>query len=444
MSQLSQAIFGSQTVTSQTYTQELDDSTFALLTSPQDDSVYGLLFPRKPFLKTIELKTGETYTFGRSPNCTEQFLEKDFSPSSSYMTLSFTHFQITRQQICSGSDVQAIIQDLSSNGTYLNRAKIGKNKFKVLAHNDVISLLNPDFEVYIYTDAKITEKPEIPIEVRRDYAVSRKLGNGAQGQVFLCINKATAEQCAIKQILKADNRNVLNEVNILKKLQHSHIVHMQGYIESPYAVFIIMEYMACDLEALLAEREYLEETESKVVFYQIAQAVEYLHSNRIIHRDLKPANTLLLSKEILFVKLTDFGLSKHNTTITSPDTFCGTAGFVAPEVIRTLKTGIPYNTQIDVWSLGVVLFYCLSGTKPFARTETEPAHVRILKGRFSFYAERWQVISYEAKTLISEMFKVDPEQRITIRNLYRHPWISQDPNLESHLCELHSQVTRKS
>lgn len=93
-----------------------------------------------------ELKTGETYTFGRSPNCTEQFLEKDFSPSSSYMTLSFTHFQITRQQICSGSDVQAIIQDLSSNGTYLNRAKIGKNKFKVLAHNDVISLLNPDFE----------------------------------------------------------------------------------------------------------------------------------------------------------------------------------------------------------------------------------------------------------------------------------------------------------
>lgn len=53
MSQLSQAIFGSQTVTSQTYTQELDDSTFALLTSPQDDSVYGLLFPRKPFLKTI-------------------------------------------------------------------------------------------------------------------------------------------------------------------------------------------------------------------------------------------------------------------------------------------------------------------------------------------------------------------------------------------------------
>ncbi|VDP43064.1 unnamed protein product, partial [Schistosoma margrebowiei] len=198
---------------------------------------------------------------------------------------------------------------------------------------------------------------------------------------------------------------------------------------------------------------------------QILEAIHYCHENNIIHRDLKPHCVVLASKENSApVKLGGFGLAIHLNldtnqvngekqypTETSHIKHCndellfshtlgriGTPHYMAPEMIRHE----PYGKAVDAWSCGVLLFLLLSGSLPFYGTR-DILFTQIVSGRYHRQPQVWNMISPEARDLVSRLLEVDPTQRLTIEEALRHPWISQKARAsKTHLHETVEEMRR--
>ncbi|XP_026482663.1 ovarian-specific serine/threonine-protein kinase Lok-like [Ctenocephalides felis] len=249
----------------------------------------------------------------------------------------------------------------------------------------------------------------------------------------------------MKQIIKskADDEKklnhpnrIMNEINIMKKLDHPFIVSVYNIVETPEAVFLVLELMnGGDLYNKIKESKYLKEPIVKNIIYQLAVAVNYLHRQNITHRDLKPENIPLQSNsDDSIVKLSDFGLSKIVEGNTVLKTECGTAWYVASDVI--LKSYKTYTEKVDVWSLGVILFVCLCGCLPFSAAD------QICKGKYFFKQCVWSSVSAECKNLISKMLQVDPKTSYSSFEVLNHKWL-QDPDVIKRYNDLLNQENEK-
>lgn len=201
-------------------------------------------------------------------------------------------------------------------------------------------------------------------------------------------------------------------------------------MDTPGAVYIVLELMeGGELFDRIKNRGKLPEKYAKLIFYQVVLAVHYLHSRGITHRDLKPENILLADKsDITIAKVSDFGLSKLVDAETMMKTFCGTPMYVAPEILSTVGRG-SYTNQVDVWSLGVILYVCLSGSVPFnCHNKHMSLQDQIKRGHYSFPESRFSHVSERAIDLIKRMMTVNPKRRITITQIMLHPWL-QDRDL---------------
>ncbi|XP_018650658.1 MAGUK homolog [Schistosoma mansoni] len=174
---------------------------------------------------------------------------------------------------------------------------------------------------------------------------------------------------------------------------------------------------------------------------QILEAIHYCHENNIIHRDLKPHCVVLASKENSApVKLGGFGLAIHLNLDTNQVNGgrIGTPHYMAPEMIRHE----PYGKAVDAWSCGVLLFLLLSGSLPFYGTR-DVLFTQIVSGRYHRQPQVWNMISTEARDLVSRLLEVDPTQRLTIEEALRHPWISQKARAsKTHLHETVEEMRR--
>lgn len=330
-------------------------------------------------------------------------------------------------------------QDLSRNGTYINREKLGLKRKRILAHNDVISVSNPAYKTFVYKDQRrnLYDLPEV---ITSKYHVGRKLGAGASGTVYHVHNYQTCNAYALKHIKKnllvdLKTEKAMNEAKIMKSLKHPCVVQMNDIIDTPDSVFIMLELMhGGDLLTRIQRCSYLSEDLSKLSFYQICHAIKYLHDRNVTHRDLKPDNILLATKDDeTLVKVSDFGLSKLVQNNSVMKTLCGTPLYVAPEVLQTNGRG-EYSEKVDVWSLGVVLFTCLSGTLPFANEYGSPATEQIKHGRFKFISPNWKNVSEVAKKFVCEILTIDVEKRPSIDKVLQHPWLADDYGM---LCKAH-------
>ncbi|XP_026130485.1 ribosomal protein S6 kinase alpha-1-like, partial [Carassius auratus] len=153
--------------------------------------------------------------------------------------------------------------------------------------------------------------------------------------------------------------------------------------------------------------------------------------SKVVHRDLKPSNILYVdeSGNPESLRICDFGFAKQlradNGLLMTP---CYTANFVAPEVLK--RQG--YDEGCDIWSLGVLLYTMLAGFTPFANgPEDTPEEIlsRIGSGRFTLKGGNWDAVSDAAKDLVSKMLHVDPHQRLTAKQVLKHPWIIQRDKL---------------
>lgn len=147
----------------------------------QDSNVWGRLLSINKLFPSVNLVEDE-YSLGRGKKCTISLDTKDIQASKYYLAYSSTHFKIIRDPI----KKYVYIQDLSSNGTYVNGDKIGKNKRHVLDNNAEIALASKTHRVYVYIDTNASEDSSIPANVREKYIVSKEIGRGAYGEVKLC------------------------------------------------------------------------------------------------------------------------------------------------------------------------------------------------------------------------------------------------------------------
>ncbi|XP_020708987.2 serine/threonine-protein kinase Chk2 [Athalia rosae] len=414
--------------------------------------IWGKLYPNCNGFNKVELVQNE-YTFGRSERCdivpTKDLTDRRLS------VISKQHFRIIKEVLSNNLDEFVIyLEDTSHNGTFLNRVYIGQGKRVVLENNDTISLAKSDFSVYTFISTRAAEGSGLPMELKCKYAVSRTLGSGVCGEVKMLFTKMGCKKFALKTIAKSkfltpekgqafnDPGKILNEVHILKALRHPCIIRMEEILDTPSCVYIVLELMeGGELFDRIQKYHGLPENIAKLIFYQVVLAVHYLHERGIAHRDLKPENILLASQaQMTLVKVSDFGLSKLVDTQTMMRTFCGTPMYVAPEVLLTHGKGC-YTNQVDVWSLGVILYCCLSGLVPFSVNNKEiPLQHQIIQGRYYFPTAKFGSVSHRAIDLIRRMMTVDPKKRITISKVLLHNWLL-DREMRSIVGKLMSDET---
>ncbi|XP_059393552.1 MAP kinase-activated protein kinase 2-like [Carassius carassius] len=293
------------------------------------------------------------------------------------------------------------------------------------------------------TDSGSTQVPlPLPVhpklEIKRhavteDYKVSSQvLGLGVNGKVVECYNKKTGQKCALKILYECPK--ALREVELHWRVSGGpHIVRILSLYENMYrgkkCLLIIMECMeGGELFSRIQVRgdQAFTEREASEIMRDIGTAIQYLHNMNIAHRDIKPENLLYNSKEDTGVlKLTDFGFAKETSLHNPLQTPCYTPYYVAPEVLGPEK----YDKSCDMWSLGVIMYILLCGFPPFYSNTGQAISPgmkrRIRMGQYEFPKPEWAEVSEEAKQLIHQLLKTDPNERMTIEQFMNHPWINQ-------------------
>ena len=264
-----------------------------------------------------------------------------------------------------------------------------------------------------------------------NYEFKKDIGEGNFGKVKLGIFKPTGEEFAIKVLNKEKIRKkmknlALRENEIITKLNHINIVLVYCIIDTKEDFYIIMEY--CKLGELfdyIVKYKRLEEDESCNFFYQLINGVEYIHSQGIAHRDLKPENLLLTEKKTL--KIIDFGLSHEFEEEEFLKTKCGSPSYAAPEIISKPN----YNGfKIDIWCCGIILYAMLCGYLPFdGDDDGENNNVKLFQNILECEPELPDFLSDMSKDLIMSILNPDPDKRITIEEIKKHPFYIKGKNL---------------
>lgn len=261
------------------------------------------------------------------------------------------------------------------------------------------------------------------------YAIGNQIGKGTFGTVFevrdMKDNKTWATKVIEKKSTPMQSLKILErEINILKVLNHPHIISLREVFESASKIYLIMEKCLSDLMKLTRD-ENMRFTESNVrpIINDLTSAITYLHKNDIVHRDVKMENVLVTNNpnnvnDHMYIKLSDFGLSivKSGHGIANMlNERCGTLQYMSPEILQSKS----YSQQCDVWSIGVITYYILSLQMPFTgKTEAE-----IITNICSSIPQPQHFFSPELRDLIGRVLNKDPAARITAAELLNHPWL---------------------
>ncbi|XP_028812387.1 serine/threonine-protein kinase 33 isoform X2 [Denticeps clupeoides] len=278
------------------------------------------------------------------------------------------------------------------------------------------------------------------LDIQQIYSFGRKLGQGSFGVVCEATHIGTQKKWAIKKVNKekAGSYGVKlleREVNILKRVNHEHIIHLEEVFETPKRMYLVTELCeGGELKKLLQNQQHFNEDDARHIIRSLAEAIVYLHKKDIVHRDLKLENILVKSYHygndngMVNIKVTDFGLSVQKGGVGSENMLqatCGTPIYMAPEVIN----GHQYSQQCDEWSIGVIMYTLLSGGPPFMSSSEDRLFEMIKKGELNFANPVWSTISDAAKKVLCCLLKVDPAHRITASELLDNPWITGDTSV---------------
>ncbi|KAL2885765.1 Serine/threonine-protein kinase HSL1 [Ceratocystis lukuohia] len=303
-------------------------------------------------------------------------------------------------------------------------------------------------------NGNVYRQPSIDLSARceRGYKINigpwklaHTLGRGASAEVKFCRHRVTGQPAACKIVSKHSStliqagslaaldridarmqqklKNqmrvpvaVEREVAILKLVQHPNIMKLYDIWENGEYIYLILELVDDgDLFTLITRNGRLAEEAAISLFRQIMSAMTYCHYFKICHRDLKPENILVTHDGQ--VKIADFGMAAlHQTETHKLHTACGSPHYAAPEL---LKAHHYLGNRADIWSMGVILFAMLTARLPFDEEEVSHVHAKVKRGEY----EMPEFLSIEAKDLIRRMLEVNPDRRITMYDMWRHPLI---------------------
>lgn len=237
---------------------------------------------------------------------------------------------------------------------------------------------------------------------------------------FTSSGKPRTKEQMMKEKAKEETRELrtVREAHIMMLLRHPHIVQLKNLVAVGPYFYILMDYVnGGQLLHYIVKRQKLSEHHARHFSRQIVSALDYMHRNSIVHRDLKIEN-ILIDKAGKNIKIIDFGLSNLFCPERRLTTYCGSLYFAAPELLRAA----PYRgPEIDVWSLGVVIYVMVTGSVPFDDKSMPGLHDKIKRGQVAYPAH----LSSECKSLLSRIFVTDPTKRILLADVLRHTWINQ-------------------
>ena len=277
----------------------------------------------------------------------------------------------------------------------------------------------------------ISEVKKDPYE---DYIRIKLIGEGSFAKVLKVKHKITGAIRAMKIINKNSEYNkeeeieIINEINILRTMDHPNILKIFEFYISKHSYFIITEFCSGgELFHEIIDKGPFDERQSSYIMYQIFSAVNYCHNMNIIHRDLKPENILIVKREknLLRIKICDFGTSKIHDRGTIQKKIVGSSYYIAPEILDK-----KYNEKCDLWSCGVILYILLCARPPFeGETDEEILH-KVKNGKFDLKQNPFNLISKEAKDLIKNLLIMDFNKRISAEEALNDNWFKINKSKE--------------
>ncbi|KAG1381285.1 hypothetical protein G6F61_003298 [Rhizopus arrhizus] len=276
------------------------------------------------------------------------------------------------------------------------------------------------------------------------YRLQNVIGRGSSGKVMLGCHEVTGDLAVVKIVQRIqinrqhrtidgmtcgqsefDSRcqenvcreqRTIREGYLMRLLNHPNIIHVKDMLATDDSFYLLMEYApGGTLGNHLARHRCLGETETRYFARQIVSAMDYMHRNSIVHRDLKIDN-IMLAEDHRQIKIADFGLSNLYRPDRLLQTHCGSMYFAAPEMLNT----VPYcGPEVDVWSLGVILFVLITGDMPFNDATAHGLYRKIHLARVQYPSE----MSASCCDLLSRIFQPDRARRILLADVMRHPWM---------------------
>ncbi|KAF4090299.1 hypothetical protein AMELA_G00050250 [Ameiurus melas] len=254
-----------------------------------------------------------------------------------------------------------------------------------------------------------------------NYRLLKTIGKGNFAKVKLGRHILTGREVAVKiidktQLNPTSLQKLFREVRIMKNLNHPNIVKLFEVIETERNLYLVMEYASGgEVFDYLVTHGRMKEKEARAKFRQIVSAVQYCHQKHIVHRDLKAENLLLDAD--MNIKIADFGFSNQFTVGNKLDTFCGSPPYAAPELFQGKKYDGP---EVDVWSLGVILYTLVSGSLPFDGQNLKELRERVLRGKYRipFY------MSTDCENLLKRFLVLNPAKRGTLEQIMKDRWIN--------------------
>ncbi|XP_077597641.1 serine/threonine-protein kinase MARK2-like isoform X7 [Stigmatopora nigra] len=256
-----------------------------------------------------------------------------------------------------------------------------------------------------------------------NYRLLKTIGKGNFAKVKLARHVLTGKEVAVKiidktQLNSSSLQKLFREVRIMKMLNHPNIVKLFEVIETEKTLYLVMEYASGgEVFDYLVAHGRMKEKEARAKFRQIVSAVQYCHQKCIVHRDLKAENLLLDAD--MNIKIADFGFSNEFTLGNKLDTFCGSPPYAAPELFQGKKYDGP---EVDVWSLGVILYTLVSGSLPFDGQNLKELRERVLRGKYRipFY------MSTDCENLLKKFLILNPSKRGSLEGLSSQQQIMRD------------------
>ena len=281
-------------------------------------------------------------------------------------------------------------------------------------------------------------------DIRTFYRFKDFLGEGHFGSVRTAFKKReysphklfAVKSISLKKLTEKENQDLILEVKIISSLEHPHIVKFyETYRDEKYFHIVTELCRGNNLYMRLKKlKGKMKEEHVKIIILKILHAINYCHSNGVVHRDLKPENIVFESpnndnelneyddeeensENYLNIKICDFGLSALKKSTDKLHTILGTPYYMAPEVLKG-----DYNEKCDIWSIGAITYYLITGTEPFKGNTNNQIFSRILYTQPDYSPSKFRNTSQNLIDFIKKCFLKDPMTRPPAKDLLSHPW----------------------
>ncbi|KRK00248.1 myosin light chain kinase, smooth muscle isoform X18 [Drosophila yakuba] len=262
------------------------------------------------------------------------------------------------------------------------------------------------------------------------FEIIEELGKGRFGIVYKVQERGQPEQLLAAKVIKCiksqDRQKVLEEISIMRSLQHPKLLQLAASFESPREIVMVMEYITGGelFERVVADDFTLTEMDCILFLRQVCDGVAYMHGQSVVHLDLKPENIMCHTRTSHQIKIIDFGLAQRLDTKAPVRVLFGTPEFIPPEIISYEPIGF----KSDMWSVGVICYVLLSGLSPFMGDTDVETFSNITRADYDYDDEAFDCVSQEAKDFISQLLVHRKEERLTAQQCLESKWLSQRPD----------------